>query len=518
MLQVATDDHLENQSAAVQQPPSFGQYSHHTCRTQSIAQAYQPHLLHQAAFALQQQQHHFAHTPPVHYHLTGTQTQAQPVGFDYYANVGEQGAPIDLSMYPSTNSSTDSADFGQTSSVSSYNGCGGDVGGNRNVGVQQATMYTPTGEHFDASRTEAAANLAYSMAMHQHHHYQQQQQQQSINCSPSGYWMNPQQSLSSNFNCDSWPTTMANSVANRTANGCKIEQNNVVTVDSCNNYIVNNSVVSPSKYTQPNTGMTFADGHDEENSIETAAHSNLLMSCAVGPDSTTCAGMWRASMDGQPEQQLPCYGNNLTLSSNVRFQEQVMMETPEMMQSCLDGVSMAAMLNEGNTLAKNRLAVELAHAERAAALAVHQSSGQMMGSHLANEDDDEDDDDDDVGDEDMKSAILQASGGSCSLRVPVKKFITLKEAVNVKLKKVKIERANGMKIYYFKCSFCSYQTNTSQSMKDHLYCIHCKSKNNYRCNICQQTFGWKNNAQRHMRRKHKIEDQTTKREAIITLI
>ena len=99
-----------------------------------------------------------------------------------------------------------------------------------------------------------------------------------------------------------------------------------------------------------------------------------------------------------------------------------------------------------------------------------------------------------------------------------RKLITLKEAANVKLEKVKIERANGMKIYYFKCSLCTYQTNTSQSMKDHLYCIHCKAKNNYKCNICQQTFGWKNNAQRHMRRKHKIEDQTTKREAIITLV
>lgn len=99
-----------------------------------------------------------------------------------------------------------------------------------------------------------------------------------------------------------------------------------------------------------------------------------------------------------------------------------------------------------------------------------------------------------------------------------KKIITLHEAANVKLEKVKIERANGMKIYYFKCSLCDYQTNTSQSMKDHLYCIHCKAKNNYKCNICHQTFGWKNNAQRHMRRKHKIEDQTTKREAIITLI
>ena len=99
-----------------------------------------------------------------------------------------------------------------------------------------------------------------------------------------------------------------------------------------------------------------------------------------------------------------------------------------------------------------------------------------------------------------------------------KKLISLKEAANVKLEKVKIERANGMKIYYFKCSLCTYQTNTSQSMKDHLYCIHCKAKNNYKCNICQQTFGWKNNAQRHMRRKHKIEDQTTKREAIITLV
>lgn len=99
-----------------------------------------------------------------------------------------------------------------------------------------------------------------------------------------------------------------------------------------------------------------------------------------------------------------------------------------------------------------------------------------------------------------------------------KKLITLKEAASVKLEKVKIERANGMKIYYFKCSLCTYQTNTSQSMKDHLYCIHCKAKNNYKCNICHQTFGWKNNAQRHMRRKHKIEDQTTKREAIITLI
>ncbi|KAI3476133.1 hypothetical protein L1887_62321 [Cichorium endivia] len=100
-----------------------------------------------------------------------------------------------------------------------------------------------------------------------------------------------------------------------------------------------------------------------------------------------------------------------------------------------------------------------------------------------------------------------------------KKQITLAEVANVwkNLKKVKIERENRP-IHYFKCSLCTYQTNTSQSMKDHLYCIHCNAKNNYLCNICQQTFGWKNNAQRHMRRKHKIEDQATKRAAIITLI
>ena len=117
-----------------------------------------------------------------------------------------------------------------------------------------------------------------------------------------------------------------------------------------------------------------------------------------------------------------------------------------------------------------------------------------------------------------KNALAMKLNGSLLNGNASKKLITLKEAANVKLEKVKIERANGMKIYYFKCSLCTYQTNTSQSMKDHLYCIHCKAKNNYKCNICHQTFGWKNNAQRHMRRKHKIEDQTTKREAIITLI
>lgn len=99
-----------------------------------------------------------------------------------------------------------------------------------------------------------------------------------------------------------------------------------------------------------------------------------------------------------------------------------------------------------------------------------------------------------------------------------KKFITLQEAAHIKFDKVKLERSNGLSIYYFKCSLCPYKTNTSQSMKDHLYCIHCKAKHNYKCNICLQTFGWKNNAQRHMRRKHQIGDQTKKREAIITLI
>lgn len=126
---------------------------------------------------------------------------------------------------------------------------------------------------------------------------------------------------------------------------------------------------------------------------------------------------------------------------------------------------------------------------------------------------------------DPKPQLTKANSMAASIKMSAssivngsRKLITLKEAANVKLEKVKIERANGMKIYYFKCSLCTYQTNTSQSMKDHLYCIHCKAKNNYKCNICQQTFGWKNNAQRHMRRKHKIEDQTTKREAIITLV
>ena len=99
-----------------------------------------------------------------------------------------------------------------------------------------------------------------------------------------------------------------------------------------------------------------------------------------------------------------------------------------------------------------------------------------------------------------------------------RKVVTLNEAMNMDLKKVKIERANGMKIYYFKCPMCEYQTNTSQSMNDHLYCIHCEMKDNYICNICQQKFGWKNNAQRHMRKKHKIADPIAKRKAIITLV
>jgi hypothetical protein len=365
--------------------------------------------------------------------------------------------PMDLSIFSNNHSTSQ-----MTSPSSSY-------------AAMQPSLYTPNGQHLTANAAFIQSNQLDSNCVYAIGPSHQLPNQSVAHWFPTHY-------------LDRSATSMTSS-ALTIPNTCNLFQSNDFTNNSAN--------------MNANVGSNHLnDLLAAKQALAQAALDSTRRFCTISPKNCCVDSSYSGDCCRDANGSAATSNESFELSDSVNYLDGT--ARAEAVQ--LNHMNDELIASSGNThhpqyVSKSRLAADLVDAERAVAAMAAANESPSYSSPLPG---------------DSSDASMMLMDGS--MGVPVKKFITLHEAANVKLEKVKIERANGMKIYYFKCSLCNYQTNTSQSMKDHLYCIHCKAKNNYKCNICHQTFGWKNNAQRHMRRKHKIEDQTTKREAIITLI